>query len=147
MGQSMKKLEKYIMRHIKTNTKQDENLHMQLNLVKLFDLIFVKYVEILIKKYMDTITTIQNHMMSFGYAVLATDIYTEKSITVRDLMIKLLLEMRKSELPTKAEEVKSKSFARHITYNMCMVSTERESNRKQCITNDLWVQNLRSTGI
>jgi hypothetical protein len=57
-------------------------------------------------------------------------------LTLNDLARKLLLEMQKSELVTKAPEEEPKSFSRLLNKQVIKVT--------EC-TNDAWVLNLRAT--
>lgn len=124
---------------------------------------------------------IQNLLKLFGSAQNAILIYiTDTNITVNDLASGLQMEMRKSHLPTKAEEGSPKreprqSYDWSVNLNWLKVRELWQAGGKakfiyrppgygedpamlrqtaaavtyqgQAITNDLWVQNLRSTGI
>jgi hypothetical protein len=77
-------------------------------------------------------------LKSFGCALNVIFIIIKNTdFTLRDLTRRLRKEMRKSEPLTKVVEENPKRFSRHL--RMVSKVTER--------TNDLWVQNLRSTGI
>lgn len=85
------------------------------------------------------ITRIIINLLKLSGCVLSVIFIIIKNIefTLRDLTIRLRKQMRKSELLTKAVEANPKRFARLIF----QVNKVTES------TNDLWLQNLRSSGI
>ena len=113
----------------------------------------------------------QSLWMSFGSVLNAISTYIiNQNITVREQARKLRKEMRCSELLTKAVEIcrndvsprngvnrkwqaggKSRFIYLPPGYNNdpCMLRHTAGCSfyQGQCITNDLWIQNVRSTGI
>lgn len=102
---------------------------MQLKQENLLDLLTVLSVKKSVNPMLIMRTT-RNILRSFGFVPNVIFIYIiSTNITVRDLTKKLRKEMRKSQLPTKAEEAGSKRPARHVNFHVVSKSQVTESKR------------------
>ena len=126
-----------MLRKIQKKLKQATNCEKLFIQGKYYVILNVKYV-LSSAKLMDTMKTIQNHWKLFG-CVQNVIFTTIKNIdfTLREQAKRLRNEMRCSDLQRKPVE----------THRNDVSATVMSGYKVTDCTNDLWIQNLRSTGI